>query len=235
METEEGSGDHLIIGCATGEVPVEIGLIVGDMANCMRSALDYVVFALSSLAPDDKARRALQFPICDDEPTYCRARTAQLAGVDAKMITVIESVQPYKSGGADSVLAILRDINNGDKHRALRTTLNASVMNGFWTHDLTLPGLCVEGRAKTQLLWGTRFNFGSEGRMELLYGGLLAEEERVIARFKLGNYAPTDIEPNIVPQVVFGPNQPPYEGMLILESMNHILGYIETQVMPRFE
>jgi hypothetical protein len=112
------------------DLPPDWGLIVGDFANNLRSALDHLVWQLVILSGARPGRHN-QFPICLREVSYWGSkkdgirseREHRLKGVDEKYRTPIDAVQPYRQGGDPrmSTLAALRDLSNFDKHQVIQT------------------------------------------------------------------------------------------------------------------
>jgi hypothetical protein len=105
------------------EPPRRFGVLIGDVLHNARSALDQLVWQLVILA-DNEPTRANGFTIYDDRAAYRRAERRLLRGVDAPHAAEIEGLQPFNSPyrGGDE-LALLRDLNNSDKHRVLATTI----------------------------------------------------------------------------------------------------------------
>ena len=75
--------------------PNGFGLIIGDFAHNARSALDLLVFQLSSLPAFDKARKKLGFPIFVCPNDYKTKKGKLLNGVPPNMCDIIEQAQPY--------------------------------------------------------------------------------------------------------------------------------------------
>lgn len=102
------------------------GLLVGDAVHNMRSALDHLVYALAIRVtgqdpPPDFNR--LQYVVVDD-PSHWEGQLRHLKPLNDEMRELIESVQPYKASPLDrmkyDVLRWLREIDDADKHRAIR-------------------------------------------------------------------------------------------------------------------
>ncbi len=103
--------------------PIEWGLIVGEIAHNLRSALDHIVFALSG------GKNGTQFPIFLSSDRYFeRDRHGKimletmLRGVDSAYRTIIDNAQPFHRPRPlvrDDPLARLSWLNNADKHRLI--------------------------------------------------------------------------------------------------------------------
>lgn len=102
------------------EPPLRLGILLGDFAHNLRSALDHLICQLALLnGPTDCS--TTQFPICFDGP----ARFKELAGNWLKGVSplhraAIEKAQPYECRKPeDHALAILDWVDRIDKHRAV--------------------------------------------------------------------------------------------------------------------
>jgi hypothetical protein len=105
-------------------VPAEIPLVVGDVIQNLRSALDQVAYQLY-LKGGDSHRRAsrVSFQIFDSFKEYQQEKLKKLPGVRAAAVAKIDAIQPYKGG--NDVLWALNKLNNIDKHRLLLTVGSA--------------------------------------------------------------------------------------------------------------
>jgi hypothetical protein len=105
-------------------VPPEIPLVVGDVIQNLRSALDQVAYQLYLKGGDGHGRAYLvSFPIFDSFKEYQREKLRKLPGVSAAAVAKIDAIQPYKGG--NDVLWVLNKLNNIDKHRLLLTVGSA--------------------------------------------------------------------------------------------------------------
>lgn len=110
------------------------GIILGDWAHNLRSSMDHLLWQIV-LACGGTPGEHNQFPIYDDPDTFddrvkkpfSRGRRCCLSGVNQEAFDLIESYQPYQGndGSRAHVLAIVRDLNNADKHRVVPTTVLA--------------------------------------------------------------------------------------------------------------
>jgi len=102
---------------------VHWSLIMADIIHNLRCALDHAFWAILSsefggVIPP-KAER-LSFPIWDAAPTSDQRRVLQT--VSPKLLRAVESVQPYNNPTVSfpvHPLAIIRDIENPNKHKLL--------------------------------------------------------------------------------------------------------------------
>jgi hypothetical protein len=107
-------------------IPLELGVIAGEVGHNLRSALNYLTLCLAEPPIGTGAGDSTQFPIFYDPPgsTYkkpARQRFREgenkyLYGVRPVHRTLIEKAQPY-NGRHREHLAFLAVLNNGDKHR----------------------------------------------------------------------------------------------------------------------
>lgn len=106
-------------------IPGKVPILVGEIVNNLRSALDYLVYELAIL-DSGFAQNGTQFPI-EDEPTgFQGRRKSYLRGVSDPHAASVERLQPYN--GVDWTRK-LRAISNPDKHRHLTIqTHNSSVV-----------------------------------------------------------------------------------------------------------
>ncbi len=110
-------------------VPAYWRLLLGDIANNYRSALDHLAWALVGrgrtpqpfLTP--RQREAVYFPIYDERAKYNAALHRKLPGVRRADLAIVRLAQPYRRGARlrpSHVLTILSGINTRDKHRTIQ-------------------------------------------------------------------------------------------------------------------
>ncbi len=99
--------------------PSRLGLIVGDVLQNVRAALDHLVFQFAS--PEARSKNSTQFPICDNAKAFQGHRVqGQIAGVTDVARLFIERAQPYqRTMDQGHPLVFLREFSNQDKHRLL--------------------------------------------------------------------------------------------------------------------
>jgi hypothetical protein len=145
--------------------PLEWGVLIGEIAHNLRSALDGLVYQLALLETDTPAWDT-GFPVFLRGHTVRRKRKGggllphfkgegtskrRKLGDGEKMIqslreehqALIEGLQPYKSGrgGKNSPLWHLYEINNADKHRLIQGfgIKPAGLSWGGWGGDVEQP------------------------------------------------------------------------------------------------
>jgi hypothetical protein len=97
--------------------PMSLGLMAGDFAHNLRSALDYVVYQLAALGESGEKGRGkkTQFPIFRDAVEYERWEKVYLKGVRDKERAAIRELQPFDRPG--SLLFAIMELDDRDKHR----------------------------------------------------------------------------------------------------------------------
>ena len=104
-------------------------LIAADCVHNVRTALDQLAYGaaiLSSGTNPPPSEGSIQFPIADDPDKFPELmKRYKIDTLKPSVRTAIESMQPYNrpnphDGRLPSVMALLRDFDNRDKHRLLR-------------------------------------------------------------------------------------------------------------------
>jgi hypothetical protein len=114
-----------------GGIPVIVGepehpprmfsVLVGETIQNLRTALDYLVYALAWL--DSGVHHDMtQFPIESAPEGFDGRRATYLKGLSDEHVAAIERLQPFKGG---AWLGTLANASNQDKHWALNVTLAA--------------------------------------------------------------------------------------------------------------
>lgn len=114
--------DHIYYVTKVSPVPEPVSLIIGDVLQNLRSALDHLAYALvaKAIAPA-VPNKYLTFPIMDTAKQYMAPEgrgKIELAG--DKAMKIIDALKPYR-GGNDWFWQLSR-LNIIDKHRLLITT-----------------------------------------------------------------------------------------------------------------
>jgi len=126
IHTDINGEDYVFGRFKADPPPAHIAVVIGDVLQNSRSALDYLVWELV-LANKEQPGKKNSFPICNSLKDFSNElRRGRLGGVHADVIAEIEALQPY-SGSAEidkSVLWNLEQFSNINKHRrVLLTTL----------------------------------------------------------------------------------------------------------------
>ncbi len=106
--------------------PPTWGLLIGDIANNVRSALDQIAWAIVTRGhtpPDTlskKARKKIYFPISNSRAGFNGSLSTMLPGARRADIARVRRYQPYKHAQGIRAwywTALLAKINTADKHR----------------------------------------------------------------------------------------------------------------------
>ncbi|HEX6665787.1 MAG TPA: hypothetical protein VF081_04260 [Solirubrobacterales bacterium] len=116
--------EYALIARVPKEPPLHWGVLLGDWAHNLRSALDHLMWQLVLLRDGEPTRRT-QFPIFTNRARYRLLGRPMIDGVKRKDRGTLERLQPYKAGLPKFVhpLALLAWISNLDKHRIVHPTL----------------------------------------------------------------------------------------------------------------
>jgi hypothetical protein len=110
-------------------IPVRWRLLLGDIANNYRAALDHLAWALVTRGrtpPSKLTRReekAVYFPIFENRREYNGQLPRYLPGVRRADGAKVRWCQPYRRGARNrprDPLVLLASINSGDKHRTIQ-------------------------------------------------------------------------------------------------------------------
>lgn len=104
------------------------GLLLGDIANNLRSALDQIAWAVVTRGrtpPEtlsEGRRRQIYFPISKERDGFNAALSSKLPGATRADIARVRRYQPYHhpSRARWSALLQLAEVNAGDKHRTIQ-------------------------------------------------------------------------------------------------------------------
>lgn len=190
-----------VLGQLTSPPARSLSFRIGEFAHNARGALDHLVYALSTLGPDDKAREKLQFPILDRLPKDNRAAEAEkiyTEGLTDPQRATIEGYQPRSREGVngESPLGFLAQINNVDKHRTILASVAIANLRAVEMRGGELPGAAtvrIEGNASISI---AGFQY------QIVNGGEITEQETVVAMLPMmGMHVSLDSSGD----VVFGP------------------------------
>lgn len=178
------------------------GVIVGDFTHDARSALDLLVYQLSTLPALDHRRRKLQFPICDTPAEYANCVERRLCGVSDAARTIIEWTQPYNECGRrlGDALQVLRDISNTDKHRLIPVVLVVARLANFTSTESVFAGLTFSGDAHIGIDRGT----GGLATYEGVKNPVIIEDGAIVAKLSVTPNADIVMQPEMTAIVQFG-------------------------------
>jgi hypothetical protein len=109
----------------------ETGLIMGDAVNCLRAALDHLVWDLVQMgthpALTPQQAKQVQFPFAGNLTEFRNQRERRAPGVSDAEWLLIRRYQPYRRDDRGQALRRLRDLSDTDKHRYIYPTFIAPV------------------------------------------------------------------------------------------------------------
>lgn len=122
--------EYVIIAHGSIAIPARFAVIVGEIVHHMRSALDHLICDLV-VANGGEVTTRHQYPICSTPELYKDAvKRGNVRGLKKTTYAIIESQQPYtQKNPADTVLAVVQDFNNQDKHRLLLVTSSVAALH----------------------------------------------------------------------------------------------------------
>lgn len=138
-------GQQTVKAMGTKPVPGIIPVVAGEAIHNLRTALDYVAWALvkigekaSGVCLDSRALTQVQFPFSNTPDKTEETIRHRTPGVSTEVVELLRSVQPYQAGyGALTSFAALNRI---DKHR---TILAAVVAASIVEHGIIANGMRV--------------------------------------------------------------------------------------------
>jgi hypothetical protein len=119
---EPGGESWFITTCAEAPIiPARWGILIGDVAHNLRSALDHLAWQLAlHHRRGQRPSKSTKFPICTDPGCWIDKNTKNaLTHLHTDHRTIIERHQPYKRGNKAKAhpLAVLARLSNTDKHQ----------------------------------------------------------------------------------------------------------------------
>jgi hypothetical protein len=126
----DGQGGSELVGTLLKALPNELGLVIGDALQALRSSLDNLAFALAcknkpSITADEE--EDVSFPIYDTPPLATSKSIRHLSGT-AQTDLIGLCAYPARGPKEDDPLWLLNKTNNRDKHRVI-TVAVADVSN----------------------------------------------------------------------------------------------------------
>lgn len=116
-----------------------LGLVLGDVVNNLKGALDILVWQLVLVA-GNRPRNSTAFPVATTESQWRKEAQRRLPGVAGQWAAVIDELQPYRAKEPlQHPLAILNRTNNRSKHQVVAPTLISELE---WTpeFEVRVPG-----------------------------------------------------------------------------------------------
>jgi hypothetical protein len=216
-EIDPETSDYVLRAVIPAQPPHSHSLVVGDCVHNLRSALDHIVFQLStnySQPLTDAQVKHSEFPIFNRRSRFHErtkkgdpARASgfgKIEAVDPTAQAIIESMQPYR-GGDYLWLMLLHELDRIDKHRRLILSAAAS----------------AEVSASSNLIPG--FTFIPPGPVE---------DGDELLRMPFDPQKQATPKGTATFQVAFGPGQGPGERAWVLYSLRTIDRVIRTKLIP---
>jgi hypothetical protein len=100
--------------------PHDIGLIAGDVAHNLRSALDHLAYQLV-LVNKETPNRSTEFPIFDDAARYVAHSHRKIKLMSQSAQDAIKATKPYR--GRSNSLWLIHTMDIADKHHTLLVAL----------------------------------------------------------------------------------------------------------------
>ena len=151
------SGQHVLYVTRVPDLDLflkRVGLCLGDILHNFRSALDHLTYELALWHTGGHVSRPkrVQFPIADNPSHFASARGDALREVHPDHQATIERFQPYHPiseglsiGPEFHALALLRDLDNANKHRFLNPVLIVPTsLSAYRGNALTIVRVGVE-------------------------------------------------------------------------------------------
>lgn len=132
----------------TARINRELSLIVGDIADNLRAALNYLVYQLAAHDTGGHPDKSVQFPIDEAKQDFGGHVKRFLKGIRVEHIALIERLQPYNG---NNWLRQLRELSNPNKHTDLvrvrakgrhtlhRPTIISAKSDDYWVLRRAIP------------------------------------------------------------------------------------------------
>lgn len=114
-------------------IPGDVPVLLSEVIQHLRSALDYLVFQLAILDSGAEQKQT-QFPIENSPNQFGGQSKSRLKGLNTAHIAAIEKLQPYNGV---NWTRLLRDLSNPDKHRHLSTQIHNTAIELAHGNDPT--------------------------------------------------------------------------------------------------
>ncbi|MCZ6611227.1 MAG: hypothetical protein O6941_01220 [Planctomycetota bacterium] len=245
LEPEPTPTKYALMAKINHRPPLDWGLLIGDFAHNCRSALDVLVYQLSALPKGDPRKRKLSFPICDmrtrssvsGQRGYTDLVNTVLAGVTSDHSKIIEGFQPYhrSSGVGSDLLALLRELNDSDKHRIIQTVGSVGRATSTRLGGPRLgsnvgmgPGAFIRLEHGASVDFGGGFSYVSVGN------GEITDDDTKVAELTIGSSTHATTQPNVQIEITFRKGGAGVEGRPVMQTLTSILDRVR-QVVAEFE
>ena len=117
-------------------IPESIPLLVEEVCNNLRSALDQISLRLW-LRANPSFNQPIRFPIYDTVNVFENAAPKSIGGLPQDQQEIFESAQPYKRG--NNYLSILRDLSHADHQRLNPVVSTTSIIDQIKLKGMISP------------------------------------------------------------------------------------------------
>jgi len=172
LECDVQAREHVLYFRAWEDPPAEFASVAAECFHNLRQALDHIAYRLAiTISGTDPPpnESSIYFPIAGTPQQFEGKLTSSFGsrqGIPTDIVTVLERAQPY-NGGQWTLLSILDDLDNFDKHRFAPIVATGGLLPSFkMAFNVTsLNGLRLGPvKADTEIL---RFGLGPDSTMEM--------------------------------------------------------------------
>jgi hypothetical protein len=119
-QTQPGDETSVFVLQVRRPPPIELSVLVGEVAHQLRSAVEHIAFGLVLAAGNEPTPRTI-FPVLLKQP---KPKLRIAGGISAEALAIVDRVQPYKltEDRESHPLYVLHRLWNVDKHRNLHLT-----------------------------------------------------------------------------------------------------------------
>jgi hypothetical protein len=206
--------------------PKDAGLLVGDAVSNFRSSLNYLAWQLAvahlGREPNETEARDIQFPILDKSKEHSWPNHPHRRYMSTAAASLAQDFQPFQvernNPDMFSVLRILRDLSNHDKHRTIQV---AAV--GAYKVRLRVP--------HESTLRDCEYRSGTEHVLEMGENKPLRDGDEVALLYinATGSNPDVDLKPQLEGKAVFG--APNWDVVPALDA----IGVVCVQIIRAFE
>lgn len=109
------------------DIPLRFSILFGEIVHHLRSSLDHLVWALV-VKNGGKPANKNQFPICQTPEDFReQCKRGRLNGMSERAKDIVRSQQPFTNKDKlNTILQVVSDCNNCDKHRLLVVAAGAA-------------------------------------------------------------------------------------------------------------
>ena len=130
-------------------VPRHLPLMLGDALHNLRAALDLLANDLVANCTGKHKIRDAYFPIYKSSEEFEKQVKKKLKGASPELIERLRKFQPFSTG--DNSLRGLHELDVGNKHKRIITTVGATLLNPLYIFPRMKPELNSEPRQTTSI------------------------------------------------------------------------------------